>query len=329
VIFKKYNKYKINMTIIFNTKYGKINLYQNDYLYIKEFKNGNYWKEELLLKLKKYINPNKNVIVIGAHCGTSSIVYASYLNKGSYVYAFEPQKHLYKLLLKNITDNNLQDKIIPVNKGFFTYTGKGFMDSICCDDIYECNIIKRYEKETFLPCNFGGVTVGLSGENVEFTTLDEFDIDNVGFISVVAQGSENFIFSKATNMISKYRPVVYYQNCAEYNQKLHLNVLFYYTQFIDESMFNIKDYCANILNYSIINNGTFLQQIYDIIPTSQPMNSNIQSNVWIIAGSGSPNNRIQYSLDSIDWIPINNTRLSIFKTIQYFSSFNNPMPSLL
>jgi hypothetical protein len=75
-------------------------------------------------------------------------------------------------------------------------------------------------------------------------------------------------------------------------------------------------------DYSILNNGTFLQQIYDIIPTSQPTNSNIQSNAWIIAGSGSPNNRIQYSLDSINWIPINNSRLSIFKTIQYFSSFS-------
>lgn len=84
-----------NMNILtYKTKYGLISLYRNE-LYIKEsFDHNQYWDETTLKLLKEYIDPNKNILDIGAHCGTSSIVYASYLNEGSFVYAFEPQKNV-------------------------------------------------------------------------------------------------------------------------------------------------------------------------------------------------------------------------------------------
>ena len=37
-------------------------------------------------------------------------------------------------------------------------------------------------------------------------------LDNIGYIHCDAQGSENFIFSKALETIKKYRPVIYYEN---------------------------------------------------------------------------------------------------------------------
>ena len=67
------------------------------------------------------------------HCGTSSIVYASYLNQASKLYVFEPQINMYNLLLKNIKQNALENKIISYNKGVFCYNGSGNMNDIDLD----------------------------------------------------------------------------------------------------------------------------------------------------------------------------------------------------
>ena len=87
----------------FNTNYGKISLYNNEKYIIKPFKEGSYWDINTLLKLKKYINPNCNILEIGGHCGTSTIVYSSFLNNNSKIYVYEPQLNMYNLLVKNIT----------------------------------------------------------------------------------------------------------------------------------------------------------------------------------------------------------------------------------
>ena len=66
---KKYN----NKTQYF-TKYGYVILYNNDvYLNRGAFAKGIYNDEDTMLKLKEYIDPNKNILEIGAHCGTSSM----------------------------------------------------------------------------------------------------------------------------------------------------------------------------------------------------------------------------------------------------------------
>lgn len=60
----------------YNTKYGCISLYKNERFIGSSFNLGKYWDEDTLIKLKKYINPNLNILEIGGHCGTSSIVYS-------------------------------------------------------------------------------------------------------------------------------------------------------------------------------------------------------------------------------------------------------------
>uniref|UniRef100_A0A6C0AMJ1 Uncharacterized protein n=1 Tax=viral metagenome TaxID=1070528 RepID=A0A6C0AMJ1_9ZZZZ len=76
------------------------------------------------------------------------------------------------------------------------------------------------------------------------------------------------------------------------------------------------------VDYSIIDNGQYLQQVYDMLPTAQLSNTPIQSNAWIVGGINSVNKNIQYSIDYINWIPIKNTPLPSVKSIQYISIFN-------
>jgi hypothetical protein len=64
------------MITTFQTTYGKVTLLDNEEYIAKVFKLGGYWDIETLLKLQTMIDPNKSIVEIGGHCGTSSLVYA-------------------------------------------------------------------------------------------------------------------------------------------------------------------------------------------------------------------------------------------------------------
>lgn len=233
----------------FNTKYGLISLYENDRFIIEPFNRGEYWDEDNLLKLKNYINPDLNIVEIGGHCGTSSIIYSYFLNKNAKIFTFEPQKKLYDLLKLNIKQNNLQDKIIPYNLGVFCYKGKGKMNDVDLDG-GGGNINKRHNEEKNLPCNFGGVSLGADGEEIDIITMDDMGISDIGFIHCDAQGAENFIFSKSINTISKNRPTILYENKDFYGTYLYNTIRKSYSQYEQESLFDIKKYCMENLKYS-------------------------------------------------------------------------------
>ncbi len=233
----------------YDTKYGLITLYKNEVYIGNEFKNGGYWDIDTLLKLREYINPNRNILEVGGHCGTSTIVYSSFLNNNQKIYVYEPQHNMFNLLVKNIIQNNLESKIIPNNSGVFCFEGKGKMNNIDLDG-GKGIVEKRYNEENHLGCNFGGVGLGFDGEDINLTTIDNMNLDDIGYIHCDAQGSENFIFSKGIETIKKYRPVILYENNEVYGRYLYDNVCKAYPNYKEESLFNIKKYCMEELNYS-------------------------------------------------------------------------------
>ena len=146
--------------------------------------------------------------------------------------------------------NNLQNKIIPNNLGVFCFEGNGKMNGIDLDGGYGV-VEKRYNEESELNCNFGGIGLGDDGEDINLTTIDNMQLADIGFIHCDAQGSENFIFSKGLETITKYRPVIYYENNELYGRYLYDNVCKSYPNCKAESVFDIKKYCVERLNYSI------------------------------------------------------------------------------
>lgn len=237
----------IHVMDTYNTKYGKLTLLSNENIIGTAFKDGVYWEEGTILKLKQFIDPNKNILEIGGHCGSASLMYASFLNDGK-VYVYEPQKRMYELLIHNIRQNDLHHKIIPFNQGVFCYTGAGTMHESSLD----CGgglVDKRHTSERDLGCNFGGICLGSGGESVDLTTIDAMGHTNIGFIHCDAQGAENFIFSGGIETISRDRPNIYYENNQRYGCHLYENVCKTYPQYSIESKFDIGEYCITHLDY--------------------------------------------------------------------------------
>lgn len=233
----------------FDTNYGKVSLYSNENFIGNYFKNGHYWDGDTLFKLKKYIDPERNILEIGGHCGTSTLVYSHFLNDDKKVFVYEPQKNMFQLLCHNIAQNGLQHKIIPHNLGVFCYNGSGKMNSTDLDG-GGGNVEKRYIEETDKGCNFGGIGLGNDGEDIELITIDDMPVEDIGFIHCDAQGAENFIFSKGLDLITKNRPVIYYENNEEHGKYLYNNVCNSYPRYKVESIFDIKKYCMKVLKYS-------------------------------------------------------------------------------
>jgi FkbM family methyltransferase len=237
----KYEPENINIINTYITKYGDISLYVNEIHIGMTFMYGRYWDEDTIFKLKEYIDPNKNIIEIGGHCGTSTILYSKFLTNGK-IYVFEPQKKMFDLLLKNIKQNNLEEKIIPYNNAVFCYNIKGNMNSI--DDLnVNTNDLNKN-------CNYGGVQLGLDGEEVNMITIDSLNIENVGFIHIDAEGAENFIFYGCQETIKKYKPVIFYENNQKFNKEAYNNVCKSYPSYKKESEFNIFKFCVKQLRYT-------------------------------------------------------------------------------
>tara|TARA_R110002074_G_scaffold59689_1_gene145049 strand:+ start:313 stop:1089 length:777 start_codon:yes stop_codon:yes gene_type:complete len=239
----------------FTTPHGKISLLANESIIGQTFINGHYWDCNSLEILKKFIDPTRNILEVGGHCGTSSIVYASYLNKPSKVFVYEPQKNMYDLLLKNINQNNLQNTIIPYNSGVFCFNGKGSMD--VTEKYSGGNVEKRYTTETQLGCNFGGVGIGEGGEGVDFTTIDSMGHDNIGFIHCDAQGAEPFLFHHGRETIKRDRPVIFYEDPFNDGRMYFDTVCKAHPTYQKESQFDITDYCLKELNYKLSDTDTF------------------------------------------------------------------------
>jgi len=234
-------------TETFSTRYGLVTLYKNEVYIGEDFKKGGYWDEATLLKLKEYVEPDRTILEIGGHCGTSTLVYASFLDEDTKLHVYEPQKNMYDLLVKNINQNNLQYKIIPNHSGVFCYEGSGRMNNIDIDGGGGV-VQKRYTDESHLNCNFGGIGLGNDGEEITLTTIDSMNLEDVGYIHCDAQGAENFIFSKGIDTIRKYRPVILYEE--NVGNHLYNSVCKSYPNFEEESKFSIKKYCMEELGYS-------------------------------------------------------------------------------
>ncbi len=233
----------------FNTRYGIITLYSNERYIGEAFKRGQYWDEHTLIMLKKYIPTNRNILEIGGHCGTSTIFYARHLSDNQQIHVYEPQLKMFRLLKHNIAQNKLKHKIIPHNQGVFCYSGTGHMNNIDLDGGLGI-VSKRYNEEKDQPCNFGGICLGTDGEEITMTTINDMDISNVGFIHCDAQGAESFIFSAGKELIRQCRPVILFENNKCYGEYLYNTVLENYPQFVEESQFDIIDFCMNELKYT-------------------------------------------------------------------------------
>lgn len=188
---------------------------------------GNYEEEEMEM-YNQLIEDGMSILDIGANIGYFSILWGKKFPTST-IYAFEPVKETFNILKKNIRINNCVN-IFPFPFALSNENKSGFfcsspeMRSIAS----EKNVLD-YKKVEKIP--------------VSFIKLDFFNIENIDFVKMDAEGSEFNILKGSIESLKKFKPIVvvelfeYWDKIFEYhpNEVIEFLKEFGYRSFLPEN----------------------------------------------------------------------------------------------
>jgi FkbM family methyltransferase len=157
--------------------------------YIKDYiRQNRAWEPWLTELFPKYIKPGTTVIDAGAHVGVHTLSFARLVGPSGRVYAFEPQRKLYRELVFNLRLNGVSNAV-PLRYAVGHTTA-----------IVEMNSAERG--------NEGATQVGSGGDRVELRAIDSFGFRNVSLIKIDVEHFEDYLLEGAQLTIARYRPVI-------------------------------------------------------------------------------------------------------------------------
>lgn len=151
-------------------------------------RRGQVWEPDLERLFPKHVKPGTTVIDAGAHIGTHTLSLARAAGPEGRVYAFEPQKKIYRELVFNLRLNGTSN-VVPMRFALGRSAGV-------------------IEMSPTLAGNEGGTAVGKGGDKAELRPLDSFGFRNLSFIKIDVEGFEDEVLEGARLTIARNRPVI-------------------------------------------------------------------------------------------------------------------------
>jgi FkbM family methyltransferase len=150
---------------------------------------GDKWERHSFDLLAEHIVPGSVVIEVGAHIGTHTVRMGQLAGPWGRVYAFEPQRKIYRELHHNLALNGVTN-VVALRMA----VGSG-----------ETRII---EMNPATPGNEGGTGVGAGGDAAELRSLDSFGFERVSLLKIDVETYENEVLDGALDTIRRNRPVM-------------------------------------------------------------------------------------------------------------------------
>jgi len=162
-------------------------------------REGEYWEYWILNRISSNYKPNTNIIDLGGNIGTTSLLMSSVLSENCKIFTFEPIYH--DILLKNVLDNKLNDKI-----DIFPY-GVGNKQ-----EVMKISKIDLGKDE-----NFGGVSIINRVERdkdkddqmeIDIYPVDMFDFENVSLIKIDVEHMEIQVLEGCIELLQRCKPTI-------------------------------------------------------------------------------------------------------------------------
>ena len=150
---------------------------------------GRQWEAHVLELCERHIEPDTVVVEVGAHIGSHTVPISRLVGPWGRVYAFEPQRKMYRELHHNLALNGVTN-VVPLRFAI----GAG-----------EARIIEMNPPR---PGNEGGTGVGSGGDRAELRSLDSFGFQRVSVLKIDVEGYENEVLAGASDTIRRNRPVI-------------------------------------------------------------------------------------------------------------------------
>lgn len=149
---------------------------------------GQMWEPELHEVIVRNIRPGSTVLDLGAHIGTHTIGMSKALGQQGRVYAFEPQRKLYRELVYNLQINGIHN-VVPLRFAV------GDVPAVI-------------EMNPAATNNEGGTSIGAGGDKAEVRTIDSFAFRNVSFIKIDVETFEDHVLLGARHTIARDKPIL-------------------------------------------------------------------------------------------------------------------------
>ncbi len=149
---------------------------------------GLLWEKHLEELFPRYVKPGSTVIDAGAHIGTHTLALAKLAGPEGRVYAFEPQRKIFRELVYNMRLNGVSN-VVPLRFALGDSAG-----------------VIEMARATL--GNEGATPVGLGGDQAELRSLDSFGFRNVSFMKIDVEGFEDHVLDGARETVQRNRPVI-------------------------------------------------------------------------------------------------------------------------
>lgn len=197
---------KNNFTYSFE-RYGKnitmyLPHYEEDYIQKGIVEYADFYEEVELEYLRNTFLKEGDVILdIGANIGNHTVFFSKVCNAEK-VYAFEPAAETYETLCRNISLNNIGDKVVAYNVALGSASGKAK--------------IKHFD-----PLNIGTTQVEEADDgNINMKRLDDYEFERIDFIKIDVEEYEYDLLQGAKNTLNKHSPVILVEIFADYFSKV-------------------------------------------------------------------------------------------------------------
>lgn len=157
-------------------------------------RTGILFEKFIVSYVRQFIDPTKNILDIGANIGVHSVVYSNYLTTGQ-VYAFEPQKVVYDILVQNIDINNCSN-VTTFNIGLSDTNSTLFMNAY-----YD----EKQNQGAFSICSETDHTKGI---HIECKKADDLNLQNIGYVKIDVEGHELHTLKGMKNILIQNKPAI-------------------------------------------------------------------------------------------------------------------------
>lgn len=155
-------------------------------------KAGFQWEAHNLEIINTYAQKESLVLDIGAHIGSFVVRLSEKVGPNGSVIAFEPQRKIYRELIKNCELNGLSN-VQCIN---------------CAIGDAEKVVAISKEDQMKYPNSEGSWGIGVGDEYVNMITIDSLNLSNLSFVLIDVERSEEYVLAGMVETIRRNKPVI-------------------------------------------------------------------------------------------------------------------------
>lgn len=182
--------------LVIEGRYGPLRIIDGDLVVSEAIRRYGEWAGLEIELISRLVTDGDVVADVGAFIGTHARAFSNFVGAAGLVYAFEPRREVFEILLENCQRASYQN-IAPINRGL----GSRRVTFVRGDDVPLTNAgaFSLYQHPS------AGGAVG----EIKLTSLDDMGFTRLDFIKIDVEGMEREVLDGGVRTMRQLRPIVH------------------------------------------------------------------------------------------------------------------------